>query len=66
MNIIVDPDQSLAQFLLRNGNLVTDGEKHYLHFEGFFQYTADGLLLLLPTQDVPDSVLEALKLDSVL
>jgi hypothetical protein len=65
MNKIVDPDQSLASFLYKYAERYFDGEKYYIRLPEFL-CAKDEVLTLLPIQDVPDSVLEALKLDSVL
>jgi hypothetical protein len=61
----IDPDNTMRDFIVlhckKEGNMgeLWAHSEHFFHWDGAYLY-------LVPKEDVPDSVLEALKLDSVL
>jgi hypothetical protein len=67
MNVLVNPHQSLMAYLGNNARFYTDGESSWCHVEGLFRLDQEtGYLVKVDPLDVPDEVVEGLKLDSVL
>jgi hypothetical protein len=65
MNIIINSDQTLGGFLAWKGEWVSDGEKSYILAPAWF-CLQNGVLTILPAEEVPEGVLEDLKLDKVI
>lgn len=67
MKIKVDPQMTIATFLLRYGSLYSyeDSKWQYAYYEGFFRQDEGGIFLV-PKEEVPDHVVEDLKIDPVL
>jgi hypothetical protein len=65
IKIKIDPDRPLRDYLMQHCKRTDEQGELWAHSEHFFHW--DGAYLYLVYRgDVPDSVLEALKLDSVL
>jgi hypothetical protein len=65
MNVLLDPQMPLREFLTQYCALHTDGEQTWVYCEMFFKSIKGNIAKTAPL-DVPDEVVEALKLDSVL
>jgi hypothetical protein len=68
MNVLLDPDMTLRDFVMRNfHHRAEDGSKIWIPIDTVLCWDGDkGLLCKVDPLDVPDEVVEALKLDSVL
>jgi hypothetical protein len=67
MNVLLDPDMTLNVFLSRYAKYCTDGADTWVHVEGFLRMDKEnGYYVKVDPLSVPDEVVEALKLDSVL
>jgi hypothetical protein len=68
MKILIDPEQPLQRFLTRYAQQVIGEDlKMYVRLPEWMQWDGlTGSLTLLPAEEVPEAVLEDLKLDKII